>query len=662
MDAINNALEHLRQNGGFTLHPQTLEPITPQGYAVAIPGHEQVVTNPQPRHIQRLVNKSQAMNDPQLHLGAWMNPEDGKTYFDLSKIVPNLEDAMHLGRQYAQKAIWDFGNMVGIPIDPGHTSAVGDLSLHDYKKLIFHHLIEGPQDHLARWVDAGEYQPHKSPYNVQPGEFIEMTTPHTPWLWGILPPSERNYNRPEDESINKMLGISDENFEDRRDWAPIQPGTIGEVIKSQVADGSGGYPALVKFQDPYHGELTEYVPHHKFKRLVAPPTIPWGEEGNEYYRGAHTSSQQVMYHVAPRSARESILANGLDHRVLHGEGEAPEGYGARGNYLSEQLSDAQSYAQDTDSDIWVVDHNGLDLTPDEAWYKGWYSQSPIPPNRLRLLSDDRTAAENWRTKYNYRDSEGSKSCHTCAAFKNGNCKMFDAKVNPDYVCDEWTDTWPEKKKSAFDFSDPYNPEEMEGMDYYEKRVPWIVHSDQVYFGKPGDHHTDLEYRLRKIDPATNRVPEGLQTQLYGNIEPDGTVTHDKYYTDLDPERQWYYHNLAQKMYQEGTMRIAAETAKEPDYSFVYYKSALEIEPWNPSVRPRNLAERLLQRFNLTMGDTGWQDDGDEWTGGDVYDEDGSYRVEFKQLAPPEIQQQALVAIQNYMKDPESYDDRSSVVL
>lgn len=95
------------------------------------------------------------------------------------------------------------------------------------------------------------------------------------------------------------------------------------------------------------------------------------------------SASQVMYHGAPSSARDSIAQNGIDYRILHGEGEAPEGYGQRGNYLAEQPRWA--IPANASGDIYEVDASGLNLRPDPAWEGGWYTQESIPSERVRYL-------------------------------------------------------------------------------------------------------------------------------------------------------------------------------------------------------------------------------------------------------------------------------------
>jgi hypothetical protein len=76
--------------------------------------------------------------DPRNVLGTWYNPDDGKTYIDISTITPSLESAMAFARQANQLAIFDLRSFTTIPTDhPVFTSAqvynqsAGLMPIHD---------------------------------------------------------------------------------------------------------------------------------------------------------------------------------------------------------------------------------------------------------------------------------------------------------------------------------------------------------------------------------------------------------------------------------------------------------------------------------------------------------------------------------------------------
>ena len=115
---------------------------------------------------------------------------------------------------------------------------------------------------------------------------------------------------------------------------------------------------------------------------------------------------QVMYHVAPRSARESILANGLrpagdEDETMWGESN-PEAVYLFGNHEDAHHwinhSNENGYDWAAPWDVWQVNTEGLQ--PEQDWmmmpgvrsYDSNMVYEPIPPNRLRLLTDEHIGA------------------------------------------------------------------------------------------------------------------------------------------------------------------------------------------------------------------------------------------------------------------------------
>jgi hypothetical protein len=50
--------------------------------------------------------------------------------------------------------------------------------------------------------------------------------------------------------------------------------------------------------------------------------------------------------------------------------------------------------------------------------------------------------------YRHQDTLGGRDCGTCSYWRAGNCAMFAEHVDPDYVCDEWTDDEPVEKAAT----------------------------------------------------------------------------------------------------------------------------------------------------------------------------------------------------------------------
>lgn len=109
----------------------------------------------------------------------------------------------------------------------------------------------------------------------------------------------------------------------------------------------------------------------------------------------------VMYHVAPESAEQSITENGLDYQqgeplqtsvpIERGSDQWP-----LGNYLHSSLNDAQAYAQSRKQitgqphHIWEVNTKGLQTKRDpqtDKYRPGYYTESPIEVPRLRRVGN-----------------------------------------------------------------------------------------------------------------------------------------------------------------------------------------------------------------------------------------------------------------------------------
>ena len=111
---------------------------------------------------------------------------------------------------------------------------------------------------------------------------------------------------------------------------------------------------------------------------------------------AKTSAQQVMYHLAPRDARESIQQNGIDwnratNPLPNDDGPDGQEEWPRANYLFHEYPDMKS-AWD---DVYEVNAEGLTLHPDPYHPEGdyaSYTHETIPPHRIRLLPAEHTSA------------------------------------------------------------------------------------------------------------------------------------------------------------------------------------------------------------------------------------------------------------------------------
>lgn len=96
-----------------------------QHYSVsAYPERGRVVEGkPSPEQVKQFIHQNQdILQDPKNSIGTWFNPEDGKTYLDISVTTPDLKEASTLGKAKNQKAIFDLGKFETISLEPHPTS------------------------------------------------------------------------------------------------------------------------------------------------------------------------------------------------------------------------------------------------------------------------------------------------------------------------------------------------------------------------------------------------------------------------------------------------------------------------------------------------------------------------------------------------------------
>ena len=116
-DMLYSVVEDTLKDGGLTIKPfQNEKPET--GYMVALEGYELqvpltefftgVVADYIGQHAQKL------MSNPGLCLGTWVN--EGIVYLDLSENISSKEQALALGKERGQLAIFNLANMEEVTI------------------------------------------------------------------------------------------------------------------------------------------------------------------------------------------------------------------------------------------------------------------------------------------------------------------------------------------------------------------------------------------------------------------------------------------------------------------------------------------------------------------------------------------------------------------
>lgn len=96
--------------GGFTLHPDLTAYSPDLRYVVAVKGFTYTVDSSKlrPEDFTRYFDANQriAKRDG-LFIGGWHDEQDGLIYFDVSELVASREEALALGKERGEKAIYD---------------------------------------------------------------------------------------------------------------------------------------------------------------------------------------------------------------------------------------------------------------------------------------------------------------------------------------------------------------------------------------------------------------------------------------------------------------------------------------------------------------------------------------------------------------------------
>ena len=94
---------------GFTIDAKTFAPIT-KGYAVAVKDTQNSFGNAGAARVAAYVCSHKEINA----VGGWLNSDNNEYYYDATIVVQDLDEAMKLGRENKQIAIFDLTNMVEI--------------------------------------------------------------------------------------------------------------------------------------------------------------------------------------------------------------------------------------------------------------------------------------------------------------------------------------------------------------------------------------------------------------------------------------------------------------------------------------------------------------------------------------------------------------------
>jgi len=114
---VNTILKLIEQNGGATYNLASNKNLVgTDAFAVAIyPDREQIVNLVDYNNLEGyLVENEDLLSDPNNSFGAWVS--GGKTYLDVVATIKDKNQAMKLGQEHKQLAIFDLKNLVEIPL------------------------------------------------------------------------------------------------------------------------------------------------------------------------------------------------------------------------------------------------------------------------------------------------------------------------------------------------------------------------------------------------------------------------------------------------------------------------------------------------------------------------------------------------------------------
>lgn len=125
---MNAMIKYTLENNGGTFSPHTLTARTlEKGYSVAVKKYEKILSlsamNPMllARYMDYAIELgyefSENNNLKTVSIGTWINENNGLLYLDISIYELDLIEAIKLGLEHEQIAIYDFGNNTTINIE-----------------------------------------------------------------------------------------------------------------------------------------------------------------------------------------------------------------------------------------------------------------------------------------------------------------------------------------------------------------------------------------------------------------------------------------------------------------------------------------------------------------------------------------------------------------
>lgn len=108
MKNLNNEMvKHIMDNGGATFTSDLEHSNLVDGYMVSLPEHEQVIglETAHKASLEKFTSLAKSLNG---YVGTWLSK--GMIYLDISVNIKDLNEALRLGKEYNQLAIYDIKN------------------------------------------------------------------------------------------------------------------------------------------------------------------------------------------------------------------------------------------------------------------------------------------------------------------------------------------------------------------------------------------------------------------------------------------------------------------------------------------------------------------------------------------------------------------------
>lgn len=159
---VPSILEAHEANGGSTFNPTKSNLAGTDNYAVAMYPQRGEVINGKltPEAMQKFIDKNaDLLKDPNNSIGTWTN--EGKQYLDIVHTIPDRAEAIRLGRENNQKAIFDLKNMQEIPT--GGTGEIPvsapeiNMDLHDSLKNQFEKQMDEKPGAISDHKESGDF-------------------------------------------------------------------------------------------------------------------------------------------------------------------------------------------------------------------------------------------------------------------------------------------------------------------------------------------------------------------------------------------------------------------------------------------------------------------------------------------------------------------------